>query len=125
MLQIIPVPYFGECGAVQRSENRRAKARQASKIAEIRAALVSAGFDTVAKQATALRVCRSTAWAVLNSDKRAGPSANVIKHILSSPKLPAVARRKVEEYVKEKSSGLYGHSKPRVKAFSDEFSELT
>ena len=110
---------------MQRSENRRAKARQASKIEEIRAALVAAGFDTVAKQATALRVGRSTAWVVLHGDKRAGPSANVIKRILSSRTLPPAARRKVEEYVKEKSSGLYGHSKPRAEAFSEEFSELT
>ena len=109
---------------MQGNKNRRAKARQVSKIAEIRAALVAAGFDTVDKQATALRVGRSTAWAVLNGDKRAGPSANVIKRILSSPKLPAVARRKVEEYVEEKSPGLYGHSEPRAEAFSDEFSEL-
>jgi hypothetical protein len=55
-------------------------------------------------------VCRSTAWAVLNGDKRVGPSANIIKRILSSPKLPPVARRKVEVFVEERISGLYGHS---------------
>jgi hypothetical protein len=61
---------------------------------------------------------------VLNGDKRAGPSANVIKRILSSRILPPAARQKVEEYVKEKSGGLYGHSKPRTQAFSDQFAEL-
>ena len=106
-------------------KNRQAKAKQASKLEEIRGALTGAGFDTVAKQATVLRVGRSTAWALLNLDKRAGPSANVIKRILSSPNLPAVARRKVEEYVKEKSRGLYGHSEPRSEAFSDQFPDLT
>ena len=55
-----------------------AKARQASKLTEIREAV--------------------------------GPSANIIKRILSSPKLPPVARRKVEEFVEERISGLYGHS---------------
>ena len=81
--------------------------------------------DTAAKQAAVLGVGRSTAWALLNLDKRAGPTAIVIKRILSSPNLPAVARRKVEEYVKEKSRGLYGHSEPRTEAFSDQFRGLS
>ena len=104
----------------QRSKSRRAKARQASKLAEIRAALVAAGFDTTAKQAAVLGVGRSTAWALLNSDKRAGPSANVIKRILSSPTLPPAARQKVEEYIEEKIGGVYGHSEPRAAAFRDQ-----
>ena len=86
---------------------------------------MAAGFDTAAKQAAVLGVGRSTAWALLNLDKRAGPTAIVIKRILSSPNLPAVARRKVEDYVKEKSRGLYGHSEPRSEAFSDQFPDLT
>ena len=109
----------------QRSEIRRAKARQASKLAEIRLALVAAGFDTTVKQAAVLRVGRSTAWTVLNGDKRAGPSAHVIKPVLSSPILPIGVRRKVEQYVEEKSRGLYGHSKRRVEVFSDQFPALT
>jgi hypothetical protein len=76
----------------QRSANRRAKARQASKLAEIREALIAAGCDTAAKQASVLGVGRSTAWALLNLDKRAGPTAIVIKRILSSPNLPPVAK---------------------------------
>ena len=63
-------------------KNRRAKARQASKLEEIREALIAAGCDTTAKQAAVLGVGRSTAWALLNLDKRAGPSAKVIKRIL-------------------------------------------
>ena len=103
------------------SGNGRAKARQASKIGELREALIAAGCDTTAKQAAVLGVGRSTAWALLNLDRRAGPTAIVIKRILSSPNLPAVARRKVEEYVKEKSRGLYGHSEPRTQAFRYQF----
>ena len=102
-------------------KNRQAKAKQASKLEEIRGALTGAGFDTVAKQATVLRVGRSTAWALLNLDKRAGPSANVIKRILSSPTLPSAARQKVEEYVEEKIRGLYGHSERRKQAFRGTF----
>ena len=69
-------------------------------------------------------VGRSTAWALLNLDKRAGPSAKVIKRILSSPNLPPVARRKVEQYVEEKIGGLYGHSERRTRAFRDTFRTL-
>ena len=100
----------------RRNGNRRAridlqstaKERQASKLAEIREALVAAGYDTTAKQAAVLGVCRATAWVVLNRDKRVGPSASVIKRILSSPNIPPAVRHKVEEYIQERISGLYG-----------------
>jgi hypothetical protein len=98
---------------------RRAKARQASKLAQIRAALIAGGFDTTAKQATVLGLGRSTAWAFLNRDESTGATAKVIKRILSSPNLPMAVRRKVEEYVNEKSSGLYGHSERQSEAFRD------
>ena len=97
------------------------KARLALKLAELRVALIDGGFDATAKQAAVLGVGRSTAWALLNLDKRAGPTAIVIKRILSSPNLPPVARRKFEEYVEEKVGGLYGHSEPRTQAFRDQF----
>jgi hypothetical protein len=82
---------------------------------------VAAGFDTAAKQAIVLGVTRPTAWALLNRDKRAGPSAKIIKHILSSPNLPAAARRRVEEYIKEKIDGVYGYSEARRRWFRDQF----
>jgi hypothetical protein len=97
------------------------KERQALKLTEIREALVAAGYDTTAKQAAALGVCRSTAWVLLNRDKRAGPSAKVIKRILSSPQVPKAVRRKVEQYVKQKIRGLYGHSEQRTQWFSQQF----
>jgi len=109
----------------QRRQSPRAKARQASKLSEIRAALIAAGCDTTAKQASVLGVGRSTAWIVLNGDKRAGPSADVIKRILASPTLPIVVRQKVEEYVRDKGGGLYGHSERRAAAFRDQFRALT
>src|SRR6516164_5039036 len=84
------------------------KARQAAKLAEIREALVAAGYDTTTKQAAVLGVSRTTAWVVLNRDKKTGPSASVIKRILSSPNIPPAVRRKVEEYIQERISGLYG-----------------
>src|SRR5213082_1088684 len=80
----------------------RAKRRQASKLTEIREALVAEGFDSAGKQASVLGIARPTAWVLLNRDKRTGPSSVIIKRILSSPNLPLAARRKVEEYVEEK-----------------------
>jgi len=109
----------------KRGKGHRAKARQASKLAEIRAALIAAGCDTAAKQASVLAVGRSTAWIVLNSDKRTGPSADVIKRILASPTLPTVVRQKVEEYVRDKAGGLYGHNERQAEAFRDHFCALT
>jgi hypothetical protein len=85
-----------------------AKARQAAKLVEIRETLVAAGYDTTTKQAAVLGVSRTTAWVVLNRDKKTGPSASVIKRILSSPNIPPAVRRKVEEYIQERISGLYG-----------------
>jgi hypothetical protein len=105
----------------QTGKKRRAKTRQASKLAEIREALIAAGCDTTAKQAAVLGVSRSTAWVVLNRDRRAGPSAKVIKRILSSPNLPAAVRRKIKEYVEEKIRGQYGHSNGRTVWFRDQF----
>ena len=98
------------------------KARQASKLAEIREALAAAGCGMAAKQAVALGVSRATAWALLNRDKRAGPSSIIIKRVLSSPNLPPEAREKVEEYVEEKIAGLYGHTECRRRWFRDQLS---
>ena len=109
---------------VERPSNKswlKAKRRQASKLREIREALVADGFNSAGKQAIALGVSRPTAWALLNRDKRAGPSSIIIKRILSSPKLPPTARRKVEEYVEDKIAGLYGHTEDRRRWFADQF----
>jgi hypothetical protein len=105
----------------QDRRRRRAKARQVSKLAEIRAALIAAGCDTTAKQAAVFGLRRSTTWALLNQAKRAGPTATTIKRILSSPRLPPPARQKFEEYVEAKIAGRYGHSEPSVRAFRNEF----
>ena len=89
-----------------------AKARQASKLAEIRAALVAVGYDTTAKQAAALGVPRPTAWVLLNRDKRAGPSSVVIKRILSSPSLPPAQRdEKSKSLSRRKSPACMGTAK--------------
>jgi hypothetical protein len=100
------------------------KERQALKLAEIREALVAAGYDTTAKQAAVLGVGRSTAWWLLNNDRRYGPSGSVIKRILSSPQVPKAVRRKVEQYVKQKIRGLYGHGENARRSFGNQFQHL-
>jgi hypothetical protein len=93
------------------------KVRLTSKLAEIRDALISAGFATTAEQAAVLGLSRSTSWVFLNRDNSAGPSAKVVKRALSSTKIPPSVRRKIEEYVEEKSLGLYGRGKEPSKSF--------
>src|SRR6516165_4947057 len=87
---------------------RKAKERQVLKLAEIREALVASGYDTIARQAAVLGLGRSTAWWLLNGYKKAGPSANLIKRILSSPNIPPAVRRKVEEYIRKGSAACMG-----------------
>ena len=100
------------------------KEKQALKLAEIREALVTAGYNTTAKQAAVLGVGRSTAWWLLNHDKRAGPSAKVIKRILLSPQVPKRVRRKIEQYIKQKARGLYGHCESATRSFGNQFQLL-
>ena len=85
---------------------------------------MAAGYDTTAKQAAVLGVCRSTAWVLLNRDKRAGPSTKVIKRILSSPQVPKRARRKIEQYIEQKARGLYGHCESATRSFGNQFQLL-
>src|SRR5450759_718971 len=106
-------------------QTRKNRQRQASKLAEIREALITAGYNSAAKQADVLGLCRATAWVLLNRDTRAGPTAIVIKRILSSPNIPPGARRKVEEYVEQKIGGLYGHNEERTQAFRDKLRTRT
>jgi hypothetical protein len=96
-----------------------AKARQSSKIRELRIALRSAGLIGLDEQAKALGLPRSTTWKILKGDhKTSGLSAMVISRMLSAPRLPAVVRTKILEYVREKTNGVYGHGKRELLRFS-------
>jgi hypothetical protein len=95
------------------------KARQASKIRELKAALLHSGLISLDEQANALGLCRSTTWAILKGDhKGSGLSAIIINRMLSAPKLPPLVRTKILEYVREKTSGLYGHSNRLIHKFA-------
>ena len=96
-----------------------AKARQLSKIRELRLALRRAGLIGLDEQAQALGLPRSTTWKILKSGHKAsGLSAMVISRMLSEPRLPPVVRTKILEYVREKADGLYGHGKRELLRFS-------
>ena len=95
------------------------KVRQRSKIEEIRTALLRAGTLTLDKQAEVLGLSRSTTWSILRAThKNSGLSAGVINRILSSPRLPALARQRIFEYIQERMAGLYGHSARRRREFA-------
>src|SRR5215472_14994787 len=60
----------------------KVKLRQRSKITEIRAALVEAGYKALDDQAATLGLSRSTAWSILNPNhKHSGLSARTISRI--------------------------------------------
>ena len=96
-----------------------AKARQLSKIRELRLALRRAGLIGLDEQAQALGLPRSTTWKILKGGHKAsGLSAMVISRMLSEPRLPPVVRTKILEYVRKKADGLYGHGKRELLRFS-------
>ena len=100
------------------------KARQSVKIKEIRDALIAEGLLTLASQAKALDLSRSTTWAVLQAaHKSSGLSGAIIKRMLASPHLPSAVKDKILQYVHEKSAGLYGHSTRRLRIFDAHFKQ--
>jgi hypothetical protein len=97
---------------------RAARQRQASKVAEIREALIVAGVHSITLQAKALGLSRSTTWAILQrSHKSSGLSAAIINRMLASPNLQPTVRRTIEEYVHEKLVGAYGHDTRQLRLF--------
>jgi hypothetical protein len=99
--------------------------RQSAKIWELKVALMAAGIFSLDEQAEVLGLSRSTAWAVLNGhNKTGGLSALTINRILAAPRLPALVRAKILEFVEEKAAGLYGHSKSIQRKFIAERTTL-
>jgi len=96
------------------------KARQCAKIAAFRDALITSGFDSLDDQAAVLGLSRSSTWTILNRDyKASGLSSSIVNRIMNSPRLPRAARDKLEEYVREKLRGNYGHSPNSLRRFRD------
>ena len=94
------------------------KFQHVNKIKELKDALVTSGFITLAQQAKALGLARSTTWTILTSThKSSGLSAATINCMLRSPHLPSIVQIRIVEYIKEKSAGLYGHSELQRRRF--------
>ena len=94
------------------------KSRQSSKIREIGEALIAAGFCALDEQAKVIGLSRSTTWTILKGKyKNSGLSPATLNRILASPHLPPIVRAKIHEYIEEKTAGLYGDSKTRLRKF--------
>ena len=94
------------------------KVRQTAKIAELRHTLLAGGYHSLDSQAAVLGLSRSTTWIILKANHKAsGLTASVISRILCSHGLPPNARRVIEEYVAEKLTGAYGHSRKQLRKF--------
>jgi hypothetical protein len=100
--------------------SRNIKLQQCAKIAELRQALVLAGFYSLDRQALALGLGRSTTWIVLKAGhKSTGLTGSIVRRILGSPELPLNARQIIEQYVAHKLAGAYGHDKKQLRKFRD------
>lgn len=92
---------------------------QSKKIREVADALIAAGYVALGEQASALGLSRSTTWTILNTKhKKSGLSASVVRKILAQPNLPERVRRKILEYVEQKSSGAFGHNPQGASRFA-------
>ena len=106
---------------VTRAPNSRdTKLEQCAKIAELRQALLNAGFRSLASQSLALSLGRSTTWNILRAGHKAtGLTGSIIRRILSSPELPQAVRCVIEQYVAQKLAGAYGHDRKQLRKFQE------
>jgi hypothetical protein len=98
---------------------------QSAKIREIAEALITAGHHCLDEQASALGLPRSTTWTILHTQhKNSGLSGSVIKRMLAQPRLPRLMRRKILEYIEQKSCGAYGHNPRQVRRFASRLASI-
>jgi hypothetical protein len=96
------------------------RAVQSSRIRELKDELVASGYVALDEQADALGLCRSTAWTIIRgTHKNSGLSVAVINRMLACPRLPGPVRAKLIEYVREKMTGCYGHSRAQLRRFAE------
>ena len=106
---------------VSRSAGREVKLQQCAKIAELRQALLAAGFRSLDSQSLALGLGRSTTWTILRAGHKAtGLTGSIIRRILSSPELPPTGRCIIEQYVAQKLAGAYGHDRKQLRKFQEQ-----
>jgi hypothetical protein len=100
------------------------RARQSAKLREIGNALITAGFTTVEQQAKVLGLSRSTTWTITGGlHKCSGLSVGVLRRILAMSQLPPSVRTAINEYIKDKIAGTYGHDEKQLRKFAGRLSE--
>src|SRR3569833_535911 len=92
------------------------KIRQAEKIYELRKALLALGYELgAASTAQSLGLGRSTLWAILDSKHRhTGLSTKTIRRMLSAEGTPKGVRKVLEQYLRKRLAGLYGHNQREI-----------
>jgi hypothetical protein len=104
--------------AERRRRLHKGHAKQAAKIAELKKALLALGYKTLSEQADLLGLKRSSVWAMFKSSHtRGGMSANTVKRMLAAIEAPREVRQIIDEYVREKLAGAYGHAPSVLKRF--------
>jgi hypothetical protein len=95
------------------------KARQLLKILEINKTLEACHVYSLDHKAAVLGLSRSTAYTLVCAQhKSTGISAKILAQMLKSSELPLPVRAAIEDYAREKASGVYGNSKRQQRQFS-------
>ena len=107
-----PAPKSATLIALERADLQKVR------IKEIGTLLDASGFDTVRAKAEVLGLSRMTTWTILRgTHKCSGLSAATILRMLAAPRLPPAVRTAIQDYIKEKAAGHYGHSKHQLRKF--------
>ena len=113
-----PAPALSRAKHEARARCEQGKLRQAAKIRELENVLLTLGYKSAGQRAALLGLKRSTVWAIFNAEHtRGGLSSNTVKQLLAANGAPKELRRVIEEYVRAKLAGAYGHNHSALKRF--------
>jgi hypothetical protein len=96
------------------------KARQAANINALKEAVLALGYTPGSKfAAQALGIKgRSTLWAIFNSKhRRGGLSSKTVKRLLAAEGVSKGIRKIVQQYVRERLAGVYGHTRREIEVY--------
>lgn len=113
-----PAPALSRAKHDAKARRQHGKLRQAAKIRELEKVLLTLGYKSAGQRAAVLGLKRSTIWAIFNAEHmRGGLSSNTVKQLLAAQAAPKELIQVIEEYVREKLSGAYGHNQSVLKRF--------
>ena len=113
-----PAPALSRAKHDAKAQRQQGKLRQAAKIRELEKVLLTLGYKSAGQRAAVLRLKRSTVWAIFNAEHtRGGLSSNTVKQLLAAKEAPKELRQVIEEYVREKLAGAFGHERSVLKRF--------